>query len=272
MQAPHNTTDLTPASGNDLPILATPTEDNTKTSNPAETRRELLHSGLALGLTSLTPRWALANSPANNQPPQTLEKRLSNTSFVLVGVLTKLMHVPNSAYATYFKTREKDPEYIRLEKEGGSEEDYRKYYEAHPVDADAFRLREDHEEIEGQAITFVECDIKKILFKRGLPSHPKMGTTGKRIYIQIGGDYRAGIGYMDKYRSPWLAFLGKKMILLSDGAPYLFRNSSYIPFPYPVQWLTSGNHILDRFPIPFTELSKVIEIATQLGFIRIDKP
>jgi hypothetical protein len=233
--------------------------------NKREFNRVLLKSALTLGGASIEPALVMASSPPG-PPPETLEERIERRAqFILVGTPRRFLYVPDSSYANYSIARRSDLDYKRLNESNASEESYQKYYEQRPVDASAFRLREEGEKIAGLAIAFLEFELERVLFKRGEPSRSQMGILSKRLFFRLGRRLEPD----SEYRKAWETYLGKKVILLSAGMRSS-RSDTYIPYPYAVHDLIAGNHFLDVLPISLSELSKVSGIAQRFGFV--DKP
>jgi hypothetical protein len=249
--------------------------------NSVESRRKIFQTVLVLGLAAVEPGFAMANDqtavpsvqghgdPGPNWTPKSLEQRIAGSAFIFIGVPTRFRYVPDDAYKKYRMAHKSDPKYLRLQTESASHAAFREYFDANPGDPTEFRLRDEHEKIEGSEITFLEFDVERVVFKSGPPSNPEMGTKGKRLYFKLGGEFRKGTTEGDRLREPWTPYLGKRVILLSEGYT---PNSKSIRLPFPEQALAAGPHLLDWLPIPHSELSQVTAIATRLGFLRVDKP
>jgi hypothetical protein len=152
-----------------------------------------------------------------------------------------------------------------LEEQHASEAAYKKYYESRPVDSEAFRLRGEGE-ITGNAIPLLEFDVKKVLLKRASNSRTEIPKASQQLYFGLG----SGLRTSPEYRAAWQSHLGKEVILLSRGEPNPRGNPTYIPYPYPVHTLATGNHWLDQLPIPLDRLPEVVNAAERFGFVRAD--
>lgn len=247
--------------------------------NKRELNRVLLQSAMTLGLASIKPALVMADSQTKEQPvrvhidppsndlPQTLEQRIERrTSFVLIGTFRRFLYVPEAAYKDYYNARYGDADYLRLKKENATDTAFEQYYKTRPVNVDAFRLRGESE-ITGDATTFLEFELEKVLFKRAEPSTPRMGPAGKYLYFTLGSRLQMS----SKKKQDWQSYIGRRVVMLSGGANSLSAGT-YIPYAYPVHFLPGGNHYLDSFPITLSELSRVDEIAQRLGLVRVDKP
>ena len=263
-------------------IMQIPPDSRRKSAqNTVESRRKLFQTVLAFGLVAVKPDFATANDqivtpsvqghgdPGPNWVPKSLEQRVAGAAFIFIGVPTRFRYVPDDAYRKYRMAHKSDPKYLRLQTEGASHAAFREYFDANPGDPTEFRLRDEHEKIEGSEITFLEFDVERVVLKRGPPSNPEMGTTGKRLYFGLGGEFRKGTADGNRMRAPWVPYLGKRVILLSEAYT---PHSNSIRLPFPEQTLAAGPHSLDWLPILLSELPQVTAIATRLGFVRMDKP
>lgn len=253
-----------------------------KPSIRATSRRSVLYKVFAVVIAGLQPCLVTATEkpeipsvqghidPAPNWVPKSLEQRIAGASFIFIGVPTRFRYLPDDAYKKFRLGHDFDPEYLRLQKnETASHADFRKYFDANPGDPVEFRLHDEWEKIEGTEIPYLEFDLEHVIFKRGPPSNPDMGTNGKRLYFRLGGEFRMGTPDGDRMRGPWTPYFGKRVILLSEG--YTPSRSS-IRMPFSEQTLAAGPHFLDRFPILLSELPQVISIANRLGFVSLAKP
>ncbi len=247
--------------------------------NKRELNRVLLQSAMTLGLAFFKPAFVMASDqtkefpvrvhidPPSNDPPQTMEQRIERgTSFVLIGTFRRFLYVPEAAYKDYYEARYVDVDYLRLKKENATDAAFEQYYKTRPVNRDAFRLRGESE-ITGDATTFLEFELDKVLFKRAAPSTPRMGPPGKYLYFTLG----SRLQMWSEKKQDWQSYIGKKVIMFSGGANSLSAGT-YIPYLYPVHFLPGTNHYLDSFPISLSELPKVREVAQRLGFVSIEKP
>ena len=241
----------------------------TKLANSSQTdeaRRAMLRAAGAFGLAAIEPGLVMAKSPPSNNPPLTLAQRIERTAFfILLGTFRQFLYVPAEAYGNYSKARDVDPDFLRLKKSNGSEDDYRKYFEARPVDPEAFRLRPESE-ITGDADTFAEFEIEKVLFIQANPVVQRMGIPKKYVYFNFGSRSWA----MRQQIPDWQPYMGKPVIMFSRGTDS-FRSADHIPYPYPVHFLPAAVHYLDKFPLHLSDLPAVTEIAQRLGMVRVDK-
>jgi hypothetical protein len=245
------------------------TRYESKLTNPTqtdETRRAMLRAAGAFGLATIEPGMVMAKSPPSNNPPLTLEQRIERTAFfILLGTFRQFLYVPAEAYGNYSRARDVDPDFLRLKKSKSSEDDYRKYFEARPVDPEAFRLRPESEVAE-DADTFVEFEIKKVLFMRESPYIQRMGIPKKYVYFNFGSRSLA----LRQEIPDWQPYMGKPVIMFSRGTDS-FDSADHIPYPYPVHFLPAAGHYLDKFPLPLSDLTKVTEIAKRLGMRQVQK-
>lgn len=251
------------------------------TESTVESRRKLFQTVLAFGLAAVKPDFVVANDqlavpsvqghidPAPNWVPKSLEQRISGAAFIFIGVPTRFRYVSDKAFKKFYEVRDSDPLYLSLKGPNESYAELRKYYDSRPGDVFEFRLHDESETIEGSELTFLEFDLERVIFRRGPPATPDMGTSAKRLYFRLGGKFRMGTREGDRMRGPWMPHLGKRVVLLSEG---------YLPFgdairmPFPEQTLATGPHLLDRLPIPIGELPQVVSIAKRLGYVGVEKP
>lgn len=197
--------------------------------------------------------------------PKTLERRIKESSFILIGTPVRFRFIPEEAYKKHYSRIKNTPEYLKLEKEKAPFEDFQKYFDANPGSLKDFRFYDDPF-VKDDVRAFLEFKIYKIMFKQQFINR-KIDVVDKIIYFPIRFEYRSD-GTNDI--KGWNRHLGKKVIVLSEG--YSPTDGTSIRMPFLQHRLVEGYHPLDKLPISINEISSVKNIAKSLGYSEIDLP